>query len=159
MAGIIRTIHLSNVQGSNFDKTWLGFNVFAAGIAEGNIGIICACAPSIKSCFRAYFTDDSTTVEMKSRQNSASEERRLVSSGTIGARSSRDTQGGPMVPPKDAGSFNIVEVHGFGARPDVPQKDRDRGSQTIGSQPSRVYFTITDEDALPLSNFPMPPRA
>ena len=37
------------------DKTWLGFNTFVAGIAEGNIGIVCACIPSLKRFFGQWF--------------------------------------------------------------------------------------------------------
>jgi len=62
IAGIVRTAYLSQVQSLSVDKTWLGFNVFVAGIAEGNLGIICACAPSLKSCFRVYFKDHFTSL-------------------------------------------------------------------------------------------------
>ncbi|TID16456.1 hypothetical protein E6O75_ATG11574 [Venturia nashicola] len=169
IAGVIRTIQLSKVQGFDFDKTWLGFNVFVAGIAEGNIGIICACAPSIKSCFRAYFRDHSTHVEMEGRQSSASDERRLVSRGTTGEISlgSKTARKSLMVPLKSVASLkngeskcdesvNIEELYDPDIGPDVPKKDGE--SPVLGSRPSRVYFTITDEDALPLSEFPMPPR-
>jgi hypothetical protein len=42
------------------DKTWLGFNTFVAGIAEGNIGIVCACIPSLRRFFGQWFRDRST---------------------------------------------------------------------------------------------------
>ncbi|QDS67865.1 hypothetical protein FKW77_007831 [Venturia effusa] len=203
ISGIVRTIQLSKVQGFDFDKTWLGFNVFVAGIAEGNIGIICACAPSIKSCFRAYFRDNTAHIEMKSRQNSTSEECGLVSTAFPTVMKNRQTfastdselaatmaNTGSTIrlskesaivsttttecrivssetqevlgsqSPKSAesgGSIKVVEIRGSGAGPAVPEKDRV--SQTAASRPSRVYFTITDEEALsPLSEFPMPPR-
>jgi hypothetical protein len=37
------------------DKFWLGFNVFAASVAECNLSIFCACAPSLKALFGRYF--------------------------------------------------------------------------------------------------------
>lgn len=62
IAGIVRTVFLSQDLGSNnIDKSWLGFNVFVAGIAESNVAIVCACAPSLKSLFRTYFRDRFTT--------------------------------------------------------------------------------------------------
>jgi hypothetical protein len=59
-AGIIRTVYLSRIQSSEIDKTWLGFNVCAAGIAESKLGIICACAPSIRKYFLRFFDTSST---------------------------------------------------------------------------------------------------
>jgi len=60
-AGIVRTFYLSKLEGfSDLDKTWLGFNTFAAGIAEGNIGIVCACVPSLRRFFGQWFRDRST---------------------------------------------------------------------------------------------------
>lgn len=78
---------------------------------------------------------------------------------TESSRTSNSTQGFELVSPKNmecGGSIEVVELYGPDNGPDVPMKDRT--SQTVGSQPSRVYFTITDEEALPLSDFPMPPR-
>jgi hypothetical protein len=37
------------------DKFWLAFNVFAASVAECNLSIVCACAPSLKALFGRYF--------------------------------------------------------------------------------------------------------
>jgi hypothetical protein len=61
IAGIVRTIFLCQVDSSNPDKTWLGFTVIAAGTIEGNLAIICACAPSLRSCFRNFFRDNFST--------------------------------------------------------------------------------------------------
>jgi hypothetical protein len=57
VAGIVRTVYLGIVKSNRVDKTWLTFNVFVAAMAEENIAIVCACAPSIKSFFRSYFRD------------------------------------------------------------------------------------------------------
>ena len=61
VAGIVRTVYLSKVESDDIDKTWNSFNVFVAGMAEENVAIICACAPSLKSCFRNFFKDRFTT--------------------------------------------------------------------------------------------------
>jgi hypothetical protein len=42
------------------DKPWLTFNVEASSLAELNIGIICACAPSLKTVIRSFYRDVST---------------------------------------------------------------------------------------------------
>lgn len=55
IAGIVRTIYLREASGSNPDKTWMAFNVMVAGTVEGNIGIVCACAPSLRSIYRSFF--------------------------------------------------------------------------------------------------------
>ena len=60
-AGIVRTVYLSKVESDDIDKTWNSFNVFVAGMAEENVAIICASAPSLKSCFRNFFKDTFTT--------------------------------------------------------------------------------------------------
>jgi hypothetical protein len=55
-AGIVRTVYLSQaVDPKYWDKTWIGFNSFVAGLAEANLGFICACAPSLNSLFGRYF--------------------------------------------------------------------------------------------------------
>jgi hypothetical protein len=61
VAGIVRTIFLGQVYSSNPDKTWLGFTVIVAGTIEGNLAIICACAPSLRSCFRNFFRNNFST--------------------------------------------------------------------------------------------------
>jgi hypothetical protein len=67
IAGILRTIYLAQMQrSSDDDKTWIGFNTVVAGIAEGSIGIVCACAPSLHHFFRRFFGDTVTTVGSRS---------------------------------------------------------------------------------------------
>lgn len=44
------------------DKFWLGFNVFAASVAECNLSIVCACAPSLKALFGRYFRGLTTKI-------------------------------------------------------------------------------------------------
>jgi len=58
IAGIIRTVYVRRVQGIQGDKSWLGFTAFAAGIAESNLAIVCACAPSLKSVCGKFFRDN-----------------------------------------------------------------------------------------------------
>jgi hypothetical protein len=55
-AGIARTVYLSwAVDPSRWDKTWIGFNSYVAGLAEANFGFICACAPSLNGLFGRFF--------------------------------------------------------------------------------------------------------
>ncbi|KAF2434915.1 hypothetical protein EJ08DRAFT_438029 [Tothia fuscella] len=54
IAGIIRTVYVRRLEGDSIDKTWLLSSVFIAGIAECNIGIVCACAPSLTSYFHSF---------------------------------------------------------------------------------------------------------
>ena len=60
IAGIVRTIYLVRIETNDPDKSWNGFNVFVAGIAELNLGIICACAPSLKYLFQGPLRDLAT---------------------------------------------------------------------------------------------------
>jgi len=151
------------------DKTWLGFNVFAAGTAEGNIGIICACAPSLKSCFRVYFKDHFTalgsTIRSKSpwsSEASSGEIRSTVTNGTNESEVSRNTWEALVVPPKDqtvyGGSIKGVKMYESSSGPTVP-KEIHRTSMALQSQPSFLYFTDTDDEGLSLSEFPSVPRA
>jgi hypothetical protein len=61
VAGIVRTVYLAKIESDDIDKTWNSFNLFVAGMAEGDLAIICASAPSLKSCFRNFFNDHFTT--------------------------------------------------------------------------------------------------
>ena len=59
-AGIARTIYLSStVDPLQPDKTWIGFNAYVAGLAEANLGFICACAPSLNRLFGRFFRSPS----------------------------------------------------------------------------------------------------
>jgi hypothetical protein len=59
-AGIARTVYLSEaVDPKQWDKTWIGFNSFVAGLAEANLGFICACAPSLNRLFGKFFASSS----------------------------------------------------------------------------------------------------
>lgn len=55
IAGIVRTVYLVKAEGPDIDKTWNTFNAIVAGKTEGDFGIICACAPSLRSCFKYHF--------------------------------------------------------------------------------------------------------
>jgi hypothetical protein len=59
-SGIARTIYLGRAQAEPYDKSWAGYTVFIASIAECNVAIACACAPSLKSVFGRFFRDMST---------------------------------------------------------------------------------------------------
>ena len=53
--GCVRTVFLGRAQELMVDKFWLAFNVFVASVAECNLAIVCACAPSLKALFGRYF--------------------------------------------------------------------------------------------------------
>jgi len=57
IAGCVRTFYLSEATSKKPDKSWNVFSVWAASIAEANVGIMCACAPSLKSIFGKFFRD------------------------------------------------------------------------------------------------------
>jgi hypothetical protein len=55
-AGIARTVYLAaGVDPYQSDKTWIAFNGYVAGLAEANLGLICACAPSLNRLSGRYF--------------------------------------------------------------------------------------------------------
>ncbi len=61
VAGCVRTVYLVKAEGPDIDKTWNTFNVIIAGKTEGDFGIICACAPSLRSAFKYHFYGHGTT--------------------------------------------------------------------------------------------------
>jgi hypothetical protein len=58
----VRTIYLVKAEGPDIDKTWNTFDVIIAGKTEGDFGIICACAPSLRSCFKYHFGNRSKMI-------------------------------------------------------------------------------------------------
>lgn len=56
------------------DLSWTGFNLLAWSLAETHIGIVCACAPSLRAFFRKY-------VSLSSHRNSQRISRRLTADG------------------------------------------------------------------------------
>jgi hypothetical protein len=79
--GCVRTLYFGRAQRLAVDKFWLGFNVFVTSVAESNLSIVCACAPSLKALFGRYFRGRTT------KMSDISENSRLES--TIRSLSSR----------------------------------------------------------------------
>ena len=55
-AGIGRTYYLTKL-GNTYDTSWTGFDLLVWTIIELQLGIICACAPSLRAFFRRYLSD------------------------------------------------------------------------------------------------------
>jgi hypothetical protein len=80
VTGILRIIYVCQVHNpKHLDKTWAGFNAYVAGIAEGTVGIMCACAPSLRRFLGVWFRG-----QMRSARSAGS-------AGTPKAQSSRDS--------------------------------------------------------------------
>jgi hypothetical protein len=62
----------NSASGLGVPKTWIAFNAVEAVIAEGIIGIMCACAPSLRRCFGQYFKDHSTTGDSRGMEQDGS---------------------------------------------------------------------------------------
>jgi hypothetical protein len=54
-AGAVRTYYLGITTSSELDTPWYGFDVYAASVAECNIAIMCACAPSLTCVTGRFF--------------------------------------------------------------------------------------------------------
>jgi hypothetical protein len=144
IAGIVRTVYLSQVQSSNFDKTWLGFNVFAAGIAEGNVAIVCACAPSLKSCFRGFFHDAMSSRAMRSAENGTS---RSMDSAKIkasrSAQSKASWKGGPVLSGRSVDvKHAVVETYEHGLD-DLTPAVREESKEFAGAPVSPLSWLDT----------------
>lgn len=55
-AGIGRTYYLIKL-GKTYDTSWTGYDLLVWTIIELQLGIICACAPSLRAFFRRYLSD------------------------------------------------------------------------------------------------------
>jgi hypothetical protein len=55
-AGIGRTYYLIKL-GNTYDTSWTGFDLLIWTIIELQLGIICACAPSLRAFFRRYVSE------------------------------------------------------------------------------------------------------
>lgn len=55
-AGIGRTYYLIKL-GRTYDTSWTGFDLLVWTIIELQLGIICACAPSLRAFFRRYLSE------------------------------------------------------------------------------------------------------
>ena len=60
------------MQAELYDKSWAAFNVFVASLAECNVAIVCACAPSLKSLSCRFFKDISDKYSSKFSSPSSS---------------------------------------------------------------------------------------
>lgn len=91
-SGIARTYYLWKANNS-FDSAWIAFELAAWTIVECQLGIVCACAPSLRAFFRRYLRDNIRKT-FGSAFGSSGHERSTaskdVSSGTTTTR--RDTR-------------------------------------------------------------------
>jgi hypothetical protein len=55
---VFRLMYLVRAAQPNADRTWNAFNALIAGKTEGDIGIICACAPCLHVFFKHFFRDE-----------------------------------------------------------------------------------------------------
>jgi hypothetical protein len=88
-------IYVAQIQDAKYlDKTWAGFNAYVTGIVEGSVGIMCACAPSLRRFLGIWFRG-----EMHS--SNSSQTAKTPSSGESAAkhsvRSERDADRYPGV--------------------------------------------------------------
>ena len=55
-AGVGRTYYLIKL-GNTYDTSWTGFDLLVWTVVEMQLGIICACAPSLRAFFRRYLSE------------------------------------------------------------------------------------------------------
>lgn len=73
-AGIGRTYYLIKL-GITYDTSWTGFDLLVWTIIELHLGIICACAPSLRAFFRRYLSHMFSQSYLSSRSKSRSKSR------------------------------------------------------------------------------------
>lgn len=72
-AGVGRTYYLIKL-GNTYDTSWTGFDLLVWTIVEMQLGIICACAPSMRAFFRRYLSERirvSLTVSSRNKKSRA----------------------------------------------------------------------------------------
>lgn len=97
--GIARTIFLHRSQAETIDKGYVSYNALAAGTAECNVAIVCACAPSLKMLFGRYFRDlttKSNSYQMGGSKNSNSKNSSRTPRFGGGARSAEISASGTV---------------------------------------------------------------
>jgi hypothetical protein len=144
IAGIVRTIYQGRSLSDGVDVSWLSFTVYAAGIAESNLAIICACAPSLKFVLSNFFRD--FTIASSKRGS------RYGSSGSSGAELSKRSQKGwnPIVYVEH--SVEVNSVHGESSEPSYrpPQNFKygnEKGSHRPITGPTASTTEIRSNDA------------
>jgi hypothetical protein len=74
-------IYVGQIQNPKyFDKTWAVFNGYVTGVVENNVGVMCACAPSLRRFLGVWFRGQ--------RSTSYSPTAKTPSSGDSGAKRS-----------------------------------------------------------------------
>jgi hypothetical protein len=84
-AGIGRTYYLIKL-GNTYDTSWTGFDLLIWTIIELQLGIICACAPSLRAFFRRYVSEALRKSFASSKNKSRSGTRDGTQNSTVGQR-------------------------------------------------------------------------
>ncbi|GAB7366365.1 hypothetical protein MBLNU230_g8164t1 [Neophaeotheca triangularis] len=92
-AGIARTYYLTEM-GTNPDTSWIGFDLFIWSIVECQLGIICACAPSLRAFLRKYLVDALRSSRNRSKRATATLGSTTAGSGQWDGRKAQTSQGG-----------------------------------------------------------------
>jgi hypothetical protein len=66
-AGAVRTFYIGRLMGPEYDKMLDCFAAYAAAVAETNVAVVCACAPSLKS-FSRHLISTLTSKNSSSRR-------------------------------------------------------------------------------------------
>ena len=160
---IVRISYLAQIGFLGTDASYIAFNAIAASIAEGSIAVICACAPSLRSCFRVYFKNNvsTRTGTTAGRKTRTSEKTRKPSMGTNfhSSAASYEMDDTQMVKKPEEVTFDTSATRDKGVRYDEtvesvdPFGDADvearipreiYGRQPLRSQPTS-YCTNTDD--------------
>ncbi|KAK6441222.1 hypothetical protein LTR95_002551 [Oleoguttula sp. CCFEE 5521] len=100
IAAGMRTHALINL-GRDYDVSWNGFDIYVWSLLEYNLGVMCACAPSLRALFSAYFSWHSRYVS-DITGTGTSDTVRKVKTPSIPLVARRPQVGGSR--PSDAGS-------------------------------------------------------
>lgn len=105
---------------------------------EGNIGIVCACAPSLKSCFRFYFKDHFTSLGSTIRSKGP-----WSSNDTSKTGRSQIISENSHVEPEGAAIQKSLELHDSADKSvAVPETEKSGPAQ----QPAFIYFVDSDTE-------------
>jgi hypothetical protein len=98
-------IYVGQVQNPKYlDKTWAGFNGYVTGIVEGSVGVMCACAPSLRRFLSVWFRGQTRTPSAGTPKT--------PSSNDSAAKRSVRSDGDPYRYPGSGAGAGAVDIEG-----------------------------------------------
>jgi hypothetical protein len=144
-------VYVGQVQNPKYiDKTWAGFNGYVTGIVESTLGIMCACAPSLRRFLGVWFRGQMRSTGSRTPKTPSSGDsgaKRSIRSGRVEDADRYPGNGGGG---GAAADLDDIDVREFEDKSPYVVEERMTRPETVAMVPGII--TTRRREAVPTGN-------